>query len=42
MRTTLDIDDDGLLATFDRTIPVNAVRGAGPDTLQVIAPVEAA
>ena len=28
----------GLLATFDRTIPVKAVRGAGPETLAVIAP----
>jgi toxin-antitoxin system PIN domain toxin len=32
----------GHLATFDRTIPLKAVRGAGPDSLQVIAPVEGA
>jgi len=30
----------GRLATFDRTIPLAAVRGARPDTLAVIAPVE--
>jgi toxin-antitoxin system PIN domain toxin len=29
---------DGHLATFDRTIPVNAVRGATADTLQIIEP----
>lgn len=29
---------DGCLATFDRTIPVRAVIGAKPDTLQVIGP----
>ncbi len=29
----------GRLATFDRTIPVKAVNGAGRDTLAVIAPV---
>jgi uncharacterized protein len=28
----------GRLATFDRTIPAGAVKGAGRDTLQVIAP----
>jgi hypothetical protein len=30
----------GCLATFDRTIPVSAVRGARKEHLQVIAPVE--
>jgi toxin-antitoxin system PIN domain toxin len=29
----------GCLATFDRTIPLKAVRGGGPDLLAVIAPV---
>jgi uncharacterized protein len=29
----------GVLATFDRTIPVRAVRGAGPGTLAVIGSV---
>jgi hypothetical protein len=29
---------DGCLATFDRTIPVNAVRGGGAALLAVIAP----
>jgi hypothetical protein len=29
----------GALATFDRTIPVTAVRHAGPETLIVIGPV---
>jgi toxin-antitoxin system PIN domain toxin len=28
----------GRLVTFDRTIPVKAVRGAGPDSLQIIEP----
>jgi toxin-antitoxin system PIN domain toxin len=28
----------GCLATFDRTIPLKAVRGSGPDLLAVIAP----
>jgi toxin-antitoxin system PIN domain toxin len=29
----------GCLATFDRTIPLQAVRGASADALQIIAPV---
>jgi hypothetical protein len=28
----------GRLATFDRTIPVKAVRGATPELLQIIEP----
>ena len=28
----------GRLATFDRTIPLAAVKGAGPENLSVIAP----
>jgi hypothetical protein len=29
---------DGRLATFDRTIPLKAVRGAAARTLQIIEP----
>ena len=31
----------GRLATFDRTIPVKAVKGAGPAMLEIIAPARA-
>jgi toxin-antitoxin system PIN domain toxin len=34
----LAVRHGGRLATFDRTIPVRAVRGAANETLQVIAP----
>lgn len=36
----LAVSKGGVLATFDRTIPLKAVRGARPETLAVIAPVE--
>ena len=35
----LAVSMGGVLATFDRTIPVNAVKGAVPDALVVIEPV---
>lgn len=36
----LAVKMDGILATFDTTIPITSVRGARPDTLAVIAPVD--
>jgi toxin-antitoxin system PIN domain toxin len=30
----------GVLATFDRTIPLNAVRGATPESLSLVAPLD--
>jgi len=35
----LAVSHRGRLATFDRTIPVGPVIGAGPDSLAVVAPV---
>jgi toxin-antitoxin system PIN domain toxin len=34
----LAVTMQGRLATFDRTIPVEAVKGARPETLQIISP----
>jgi hypothetical protein len=33
---------NGCLATLDRTIPLNAVAGATPESLQIVAPSAAA